>query len=146
MLDVSKIGFEFPAFEAEVERGRMRLFVKAIGENNPIYLCEEAAKEAGYQSIPAPPTFMFVLDTEGPELFPFVKVLDMDIGKILHGSQEFEYFGMIYAGDKIAIRSTIKDIYAKKNGQLEFVVIENSYTNQDNVLVGKTTNTLVYRN
>jgi len=55
MLDTSKIGHEFPSFTAEVEKGRLKFFAKAIGETNPIYTDEAAALEAGYRALPAPP-------------------------------------------------------------------------------------------
>ena len=32
MLDQSKIGHEFPAFSATVEKGRLQFFAKAIGD------------------------------------------------------------------------------------------------------------------
>jgi acyl dehydratase len=146
MLDKSKIGHEFPSFDVEIEAGRLRFFAKAIGEKNPIYIDEKAAKAAGYPAIPAPPTFMFSVDLEGPELLPVLQLLELDIGRVLHGSQEFEYFGQIYAGDRITQQSNISDIYDKKGGALEFVVQQSSYTNQNNELVGKAQQTLVYRN
>lgn len=146
MLDRSHIGHEFNTFSVDVEKGRIKFFAKAIGETNPIYIEESAAKDAGYKTIPAPPTFPFVLEMEGPELLPVLKLLNMDIGRILHGSQKFEYPGSVYAGDTITVRSKIVDMFDKKNGALEFVVTENTYTNQDNEVVAKSTNTLVYRN
>lgn len=146
MLDKSKIGHQFPGFTVDVEKGRLRFFAKAIGETNPIYTNEEAAIEAGYRTIPAPPSFMFSIDLDGPELLPIIGLLDLDIARVLHGSQEFEYLGQVYAGDRISQQSEIVDIYDKKNGALEFVVQESSYTNQDGELVGKAQQTLVYRN
>ena len=86
-----------------------------------------------------------VLDQEGPEFLPVLSLLKMDVGRILHGSQEFEYLGQIYAGDTITVTSTLKDIFDKKDGALEFVVMENTYTNQDDELVAKATQSLVYR-
>ncbi|MEY8198873.1 MAG: MaoC family dehydratase N-terminal domain-containing protein, partial [Colwellia sp.] len=59
---------------------------------------------------------------------------------------EFEYLGTIYAGDTITVTSKIKDMFDKKSGSLEFVVLENTYTNQNGDLVAKATNSLVYRN
>jgi len=146
MLDKSKIGHEFPSFTAEIEKGRLRFFAKAIGETNPIYTDESAAQAAGYPTIPAPPTFMFSVDLDGPELLPIIGLLNLDIGKVLHGSQEFEYLGQIYAGDRITQQSKIVDIYDKKGGALEFVVQESRYTNYSGELVGKARQTLVYRN
>ena len=146
MLDKNKIGHEFPSFTVDIEKGRLRFFAKAIGEDNPVYTDEGAARSAGYPTIPAPPTFMFSVDLEGPELLPVLKLLDLDLGKVLHGTQEFEYPGQIYAGDRITQRSKIVDIYDKKGGALEFVVQESTYTNQNDKIVGKAQQTLVYRN
>lgn len=146
MLNKEKIGHQFPSFSTDIETGRLRFFAKAIGEKNPIYTDESAAQAAGYRTIPAPPTFMFSVDLEGPELLPVLTLLDLDIGRVLHGSQEFEYLGQIYAGDRITQQSKIVDIFDKKGGALEFVVQESTYTNQNDELVGKAQQTLVYRN
>ena len=89
---------------------------------------------------------MFTVDLEGPELLPVLKLLELDLGRVLHGTQEFDYFGQIYAGDRITQQSKIVDIYDKKGGALEFVVQESTYTNQHSELVGKAQQTLIYRN
>ena len=146
MLDQQYIGHQFPPFTAEVEKGRLRLFAKAIGETNPIYTDEAAARDAGYRTIPAPPTFTMVLDMDGPELLPVLDLLQLDIARILHGNQEFEYFQPIYAGDQITVTARIADMFDKKGGALDFVVMEHSYTNQEGELVAKATSTLVHRN
>ena len=146
MLDKSKIGYECPSFTADVEKGRLRFFAKAIGETNPVYTDEVAAREAGYRALVAPPTFTMVLDMEAPEFLPLLDLLNMDIARILHGTQEFEYYEPICAGDRITITGRIADMFEKKGGALEFVVMEYRYTNQEGELVAKATNTLVHRN
>ena len=146
MIDKRFIGHEFETFETVVEKGRLRFFAKAIGETNPIYLDEKVAQEAGYRSLPAPPTYPFVLDMDGPELLPILKLLNMDIAGVLHGSQEFEYAQPICAGDRITVKSRIADIFDKKGGAMEFVVTASSYTNQNGDEVAKASNTLIYQN
>jgi len=146
MLDRSKVGHEFPSYTVDVEKGRLVFFAKAIGETNPVYIDEASARDAGYKTIPAPATFMFSIDLDGPEFLPMLKLLNMDIGRILHGSQDFQYLGQVYAGDSITQTSKILDMFDKKGGALEFVVLESSYTNQDGELVGKAQQTIVYRN
>ncbi len=146
MLDKNYIGHVFPAFTAEVEKGRLRFFAKAIGESNPIYTDEEAAREAGYRALPAPPTFTSVLDQESPDFLPVLDLLGIDIARILHGSQEFEYLEPICAGDTISVQVRIADIFDKKGGALEFVVMEHTYTNQDGVLTTRANSTMVVRN
>ena len=135
MLDKSRIGHEFASFSTDIEKGRLKFFAKAIGETNPIYTDEAAAKAAGYRALPAPPTFTMVVD-----------LLNMDIARILHGNQSFEYFQPICAGDRITVSGRIADMFEKKGGALEFVVMEYTYTNQDDELVVRATNTLVHRN
>ncbi len=146
MLDQSFIGHEFPPFSAEVEKGRLKFFAQAIGETDPIYTDEAAARAAGHPTLPAPPTFSMVLDMEGSEQLPVLSLLDLDIARILHGSQEFEYFRPIYAGDTVTVTARIADIFDKKGGALDFVVMEQDYTNQDGQLLVRATSTLVYRN
>jgi acyl dehydratase len=146
MLDKSKIGHVFPPFTVEVEKGRLKFFAKAIGETNPVYTDEAAALKAGYRSLPAPPTFTSVLDQESPDFLPVLGLLDIDIARILHGTQAFEYFAPICAGDTIRVEGRITDIFDKKGGALEFVVMESTYTNQDGQLTTKATSTLVVRN
>ena len=89
---------------------------------------------------------MFSVDLDGPDMLPILKLLNLDIGRVLHGTQDFEYLGQIYAGDSITQKSKIADIYDKRNGALEFVVQESTYTNQNDELVGRAQQTLVYRN
>lgn len=146
MLDKNKIGHNFPTFTVTVERRWLRSFAKAIGESNPIYMDENAACEAGYRTLPAPPTFAMALDQESSEFLPFVPLLDIDISKVLHASQEFEYLEPICAGDTIQVASKIADIFEKKSGLLDFIVMENTYTNQNGDLAVRATSTLVVRN
>jgi acyl dehydratase len=146
MLDQSFIGHEFLPFTAEVEKGRLKFFAQAIGETDPIYTDEAAARAAGHPTLPAPPTFSMALDMEGTEQLPVLSLLNLDIARILHGSQEFEYFRPIYAGDTITVTARIADIFDKKGGALDFVVMEQDYTNQDGQLVVRATSTLVHRN
>ena len=57
MIDRQYIGHRFPVFQVEVEKGRLRFFAKAIGETDPVYFDEKAAKAAGHPGLLVPPTF-----------------------------------------------------------------------------------------
>jgi acyl dehydratase len=72
--------------------------------------------------------------------------MGVDLARLLHGEQQFEYFADICAGDVITLQSTVTDIYDKKGGALEFAVEETTATNQNGELVAKTIQTLVMRN
>ncbi len=55
MIDRTCIGRAVPSHTVEVEKGRLRFIAKAIGETNPIYTDEAAARDAGYASLSVHP-------------------------------------------------------------------------------------------
>lgn len=146
MLDKADIGKIFPSVTADVEKGRLRFFAKATGENNPIYFDEEAAINAGYTSIPVPPTFFFSLKMDVPNPFENFENLGAPLEKILHGNQEFTYYKPAVAGDTLTFESIVVDIYNKKGGALEFLVEQTKVSNQRNEHVADMITTLVVRN
>jgi acyl dehydratase len=146
MIDKKHIGSQTVPRTVEVEMGRLKFFAKAIGETNPIYFDEQSAKEAGYRSLPAPPTFGFSIDMERENPFDEVEAIGVQLGKLLHGGQDFTYHAPICAGDSITIVSKFADIYDKKGGALEFLVQDYTLTNQNGELVAEMRRTLVIRN
>jgi hypothetical protein len=65
MIDTKWIGHRFPVMRWEVEKDRVRFFARAIGETRPEYIDEEAAKAAGYPSLPMPTTSWRYAPQEG---------------------------------------------------------------------------------
>jgi len=127
MLDRdTHVGVQSEPRQVDVEKGFLQFFAKATGETNPVYFDEEAAKAAGHPAIPAPPTYLFSLAMAAPAkrggLFDKEHGLGVDMARILHGEQRFIYHQPIYAGDRLTLTTTTIDIYAKKDGRLEFVV------------------------
>ena len=146
MIDKSRIGTEMPSHSTIVEANRLRLFAKATGQTDPIYVDESAAKAAGYRGLPMPPTMAFCFDMDVPNPFEILDVLDVELGRLLHGEQHFEYLGDVCAGDTLTYRTTISDIYDKKDGALEFIVTDTDVANQDGDCVVKMHRVYVIRN
>lgn len=145
MIDRTYIGRVLPSHTVEVEKGRLRFFAKVIGETNPIYTDEAAARDAGYASLPAPPTFAFTLEQEVPDYLGQLEEMGVDLRKILHGEQTFTYHAPICAGDTLTFEPRIADIFDKKNGALEFIVREVSVKNQTGALVAELRSVVVVR-
>ncbi|MBT1098050.1 MaoC family dehydratase N-terminal domain-containing protein [Streptomyces sp. Tu102] len=118
----------FAPLTVDVERGRLRFFGKAIGETDPVYLDAAAACAAGHPDIPVPPTFFFSLSLEAPQPFGYLDELGVDLRRVLHGEQSFEYHALAYAGDRLTLQDRIVDVYAKRGGALEFVVKQTEIT------------------
>lgn len=148
MADRNAIGKELPFFTWEVNRVKIREFVQAIGDENPIYVDKDAAMRAGFTDTPAPLTFAtsFVMWTNS--LWQSFTIAKMSLERTLHGEETYEYYQEIYPGDIITGRMKICDIETKsgaRGGQMDIVRLEILYTNQRNELVVKAGMVLVER-
>ena len=143
MIDRKHIGYKSPPFDVEVEKGRLRLFAKAIGEENPIYSDENAAREAGYPSLPVMPTFYFCLEMEQADPYAWFNDLGIPITNALHAEQTFKYHAMSFAGDVLTYASEVVDIFDKRNGALVFVKQDTSINNQNRQLIAEFRRTIV---
>ena len=122
MVDKDVIGRTWPDKTITVERGALRFFAEATHEPDPIFSDEAAAKQAGHPALPVPPTYFFTLDLLAPADSFWLEDLGVDLSKVLHAEQSFEYDRLVYAGETVTIRTRISDAYDKKNGLLEFFV------------------------
>jgi len=145
VIDRKFIGYTWTPYTVEVEKGRLRFFAKASGETNPIYTDETAARAAGYPSLPIPPTFLFSLENDVPDLYGWLTPMGVDLGELLHGEQTFKYHAMVFAGERVTFEPRIADIYDKKKGALEFIVKETRVRNASGELVAELRNVLVVR-
>ncbi len=145
MIDKKWIGHVLPPSEMVLDRSRLRFFAKAIGETAPEYTDLAASQAAGYADLPAPPTFLFGAELDSGATYQLLDLLQVPVSKLLHGEQSFTYHRSACAGDTIAVRSTIGDVYDKKNGALEFVVKTSRATNQNDELVAEMRTVLVVR-
>lgn len=132
--------YSFPEFSVVLERGRLRFFAHAIGETDPVFTDAKAARAAGHRDIPAPPTFLFGLGLEAPNPFGYLADLGIDLRRILHGEQQFDYYRVVCAGERITLRDTIVDTYSKRGGALDFLVKRTEFlAGTETVAVGTTT-------
>jgi len=145
MLDRSLINKSYPPIKFDVEKQRLKFFSKATGQTDPIYFDETIAREKGFHSILAPPTFLTTVGHEQKDPYQYLNDLSVDMGDVLHAGQIYKYHSLVFAGDVITMGSKIKDMYDKKNGSLEFVEFESLYTNQNGKLVLESLSTLVIR-
>lgn len=146
MIDRSVIGQTFGPFASPVETQPLRLFAKATGQTDPVFFDADVAQAAGYRSILAPPTYVMCLIDLHQDSWPTYGLLAPDQPPPLHGSQSFDLFAPICAGDSLTLIHRVADIYDRKGGALEFVVIETDLRDPDGALVARATSTEVFVN
>jgi acyl dehydratase len=126
-----------------IERAPVQHFADAVLSASPIYHSPEAAKQAGFDNIPAPPTFPFAMEFSGK--FDEIQPADAPVGNplgtavgplmakgglILHGEQEFIYHRPVQVGDVLVSDGKIVDAYQKesKGRTMTFIVQETNWS------------------
>lgn len=132
-----------PDLDVTLERGRLRSFAAAVGDDDPVHLDVEAARAAGHPDVLAMPTFLFSLELEHPEPFGYLDALGVDLRGVLHGEQSFTFHAALHAGDTVTVRSRIAEAYAK-SPQMDFLVKHTEVLRGDE-LVGESDSLIVVR-
>jgi acyl dehydratase len=148
MFDQSKIGSSFSPFTIEIERCKIHELNLAIGDENPIYHNREAARAAGYHDVPLSPTTPTIFSFWGnPQFREQLTSVGINVMRILHGEESYEYLASIYPGDTLVGVTTISDGKTRrsKNGSMDIITLQTRYTNQDNQLVLNATTMFVVR-
>ncbi len=143
MVDKSLTGRESEPVVHEVEKGMIRRFAEALGDPNPIYVDEEAARAAGFAGLVAPPTFPAVLAVNDR----FRHSLDLGTRSLLLGEQQIEYGRPVVAGDRITVRSRVAEVQEKAgpSGPMDVIVIEDEARGADGEVVFRSRETFILR-
>jgi acyl dehydratase len=148
MFDQSKIGQSFSPFIIECERCKIHELTLAIGDDNPIYHSREAAQAAGYQDVPLSPTAPTIFSFWGnPHFREQLASIGINVMRILHGEESYEYLAAVYPGDTLTGVTTIIDGKTRrsKDGTMDIITLRTCYTNQDNLPVVNATTMFVVR-
>lgn len=138
-MDRSLIGSKTDVYEFEVEKGAIRKFAQAIGDDNPLYLDEEYAKSLGYPSLVAPPTFPATFSMPKPGMD------HIEPSRTLHGEQEFTYVRPIVAGDVLRCVRTLTDIYEREGKRkMTFFILETRGEDKEGNEVFRAKSTIIY--
>jgi acyl dehydratase len=111
-----------------VGREKIKEYARAVGETNPVHLDVEAARDAGYADVVAPP--MFAVVYSAPSVGPATvdPEIELNFMMMVHGAQEFEWGPLVVAGDEITTTASVKDI-READGR-GYYVFESVSTNQ----------------
>lgn len=121
-----------------VEGGKIDEFARSLGDDDPVYRSAEAARERGFDGIPAPLTFTRIhrfpryVPDELENYFGFD--LGFDRRRSLHGEQEYEFERVLREGDVLTGVTTLLDVYQRegsRGGTMTFAVFETVYRDEN---------------
>jgi hypothetical protein len=137
-----------PSVRVEIEQSPVMLFARAVKDDSAIYSSPRAASTAGFERVPVPPTYTFVMSSAGafPDLQPaggtgsMYATSDGDgasaftrDGLYLHGEQHFTYHRPVGVCDVLEGRlRTSKPIARQaRRGPMEVTYFQTSWTDVD---------------
>jgi len=112
-LNPSCVGKSYPSSRPyPVESETIRRFAEAVGDPAAVYTDPQAAEALGHPSVPAPPTFPFIVVARAMgEVFRYDDI-GFDPTYLIHGDQRFEYARPVRVGDRLV---TTLEITGAKN-------------------------------
>jgi acyl dehydratase len=132
-----------PGEPYEVSRVKIADFADAIGEPSELCRDAEAARQAGYPDVIAPPTFAVVLSMASARLANDDPGLGLDYSMVVHGEQSFAHSRPLHAGDLVVATTTIESI--KAVGALSMMVTSTDLSTTGGEHVCTARSTLVER-
>jgi acyl dehydratase len=142
-LNQSLVGKEYPPIRYEVGREKLREFAVAVGETDPVYHDEQAARAAGHPDLPAVPTFPVVLSFRAGAMVNGDPELGLDYSRVVHGEQAFTYRRPVRAGDRLLATARAAAIETK--GRHELLTIATRIGTEDGEPVCEATSLLISR-
>lgn len=144
----SYIGKPTGAGRVHIERGAVSRFAAAVTDESAVYSDLGAARDAGFNAPPTPPSWTFSApflgtqpedqpaDPTGGEGNPMMKIMRELMttgGIVLHGEQEFHYHKTPECGQVLDWSGEITDIYTKeaKGKVMTFIVMETVFRDAD---------------
>ena len=144
-----KVGDSITAAKGfRVDHDKIAEFARAIKDPNPVYRDQEAACDRGFNDVPAPLTFTRAAEFPRYRTDEFTGTFGFNLGfdptSTLHGTQSYEFYRPVQAGDVLSSTATLRDVYRRESDRrrtMTFAVIEQVFEDADGepvVTVGST--------
>jgi hypothetical protein len=132
-----------PAVRVRVDAAPVMILARVLDDADPVYASETAAAAAGFERVPAPPTFTFVMAHSGafPDLQPSGRTESLfggaggadgamsRRGLYLHGEQHFTYHRQPSVGDVLEGRMRVSEPVARqaRRGPMEVTFFQTEW-------------------
>ena len=144
------------SFTAPEELGRaaIRYFARAIGDDNPVYTSDDAARAAGLPGVVAPPTLVCETNQfiDGPRdddgYIGHTWALPVLGARLIRGGNEYSFERPVRPDDRITATYRVAEMTERTSsaGQSMLIVInEITYTDQHGDLLATNRETMLYR-
>ncbi|MFD4972441.1 MaoC family dehydratase N-terminal domain-containing protein [Streptomyces sp. NPDC058424] len=131
----------------DVESGKIREFARATFVEDPVHTDRAAAREAGFDDVPATPTHVVVAGHQRDQR-AFVERLGLALERVVVGSVRWRYLRPLLAGDSLhGVRRVVRDERreGKRGGSMRMVTLETEYVDAEGAPVVRQLEVLIER-
>ncbi len=145
------IGMIDPPAVYEVEKGSVRRYAEAVGDENPLYRDQEYAAGTRYGGIIAPPGFfgwpVGSVAIGGAIGKAITAAMNAGYYRILDAGKSYEFFIPVRPGDTLLGSPEIADIEEKegKSGPMYIISFKTTYRNQNGDTVANAVQSFICR-
>lgn len=138
----------------EIGRAAIRYFALAIGDDNELYLHDDAARDAGHPSVIAPPTMICESNQylhRVPDNNGFIGHswdLPVTNARLIRGGNDYVFERPVLPTDRITVTWHIENIEEKRTSKGEPMLVVTSvatYLSTEGELLATNTETLIYQ-
>lgn len=128
------VGRDLGTVTFPVELGKLRELARALHDEDPVWHDPDAARAAGFDGVPAPPTATVIAAHWTPgALIGRPLDLGMDVARLLHGEAAWSGLRPVRAGDELTATAHVAGVTereGRRGGTMTLLVVETAFTNQ----------------
>jgi len=119
-----------------IERSKIKMFLDATGDHNPLWEDEEYTRKIGGTIVP--PGFLITMQMEGGSPGFYMPYM-LSLKGAIDAGGDWEFFRPVRPDDVIIVDRKFVDLYEKRGslGKMLFNVLETTYRNQRGEIVAK---------
>jgi acyl dehydratase len=122
----------------EIEKGKIRQYVRALEETNPLYQDEDCAAQSRFRGTIAPPGLLITQAMSGGASYnmPYEDFLTHSVD----AGETVEFFRPVRPGDTLFLTRKLKSLSERESkslGKMRMQDVEVTYTNQKGELVAR---------
>ncbi len=131
-----------------------RYFALAIGDTNPIYIDDAAARAAGYDGVTAPPTFVTETnqymsgETDAHGYGGHSWGIEIPGTRMIRGGHDYEFHQPVAVGDVMTVEWTVAEVSertSRAGAQMVEIISEARYSNQHRQLLAVNREKLIFQ-
>lgn len=133
-----------------IERGKVAELARALGDDDAVYRDRLAARAAGFDDTPLPPTASVVIDhfsARGLERI-LQDDLGLDLSRVLHGEATWEHVAPIAVGEPLVAHRRLAGVRTRegaRGGRMTLLTIETELLDERGETVIRRTDTIIER-